>query len=280
MQAKHIFSMVLLFIVVMGIIHWFYAPDKTKSEKTINNPTVFVHGYKGTYNSFGNMLNRFEQSYGWGQTALIYEVSPTGKLNVHQLNNGRFTETMFIQVIFENNRADFQETSAWLAGALAHLKETYQIPTINLVGHSMGGLVATNYIEHYQDDVTYPRVHKLIAIGSPFDGIYSDTYFQIHHDPAAENLKPASLALKTLRLNKDAIPAQMEVLSIGSTGDPVAEPESVAMIRHIAREEQLTYKMIEDPSLGHSALHEDARVDKMVYSFLQKDKVTERTAKD
>ncbi|SFB05046.1 Uncharacterized protein with an alpha/beta hydrolase fold [Lentibacillus halodurans] len=278
MQKKHIISTMLLCMFTIAIINWFYTPERIKSEKNIKNPTVFVHGYKGTHHSFGNMLDRFENIYGWGQTALIYKVSPAGKLNVYQLNNGHFTETMFVQVIFENNRASVRDTSGWLANLLAHMKKTYQINTVNLVGHSMGGLVSMNYIENHQDYTVYPSVNKLVAIGSPFDGIYSEPYFQIHHDPAAENLKPSSLALKTLRLNKDAVPEQLDVLSIGSTGDSVAMPESVEMIRKIVDETQLTYKMIDDGTLGHSELHEDARVDKMIYSFLQWK--AERTAKD
>ncbi|QKY71152.1 alpha/beta fold hydrolase [Lentibacillus sp. CBA3610] len=278
MQAKHIISILLLLMVVLGI---FNIPEKTSSEKKkqINHPTVFVHGYKGTHNSFGNMLDRFEHMYGWGQTALVYEVSPTGNLDVYQLNNGQSAEPMYVQVIFENNRAGIQDTSEWLAKLMAHMKETYQVNSANLVGHSMGGLVSMHYIENYQDYSTYPKVKKIAAIGSPFNGIYSDAYFQIHHDPAAEDLKPDSFALNSLRLNKDAIPDDLKVLSIGSTGDSVALPESVEMIRNIVDEKQLTYKMIEDPALGHSALHEDSRIDQMIYSFLQYEKA-ERTEKD
>src|SRR5699024_585064 len=145
---------------------------------------------------------------------------------------------------------------------------TFQIETVNLVGHSMGGLVSMNYIETYQDEEVYPTVDKLIAIGSPFAGIYSKGYFRIHHDPAAENLKPDSDALKKLYENKDVIPEQLKVLSIGSTGDSVVVPQSVRAIQNIVRNNQLTYEMIHDNTLGHSELHEDARVDKMVYSFL------------
>ncbi|HLS08162.1 alpha/beta fold hydrolase [Lentibacillus sp.] len=270
MQKKHVIGTILLFTLAIWILNWLYAPDRTMSEGHVKSSTVFVHGYKGTQNSFKNMLQRFEHQYGWGQTSLVYRVSPAGNLdvNVYKRDSGKVNGPVFVQVIFENNRASFHDTSAWLAKLLAHMKETFQIETVNLVGHSMGGLVSMNYIETYQDEEVYPTVDKLIAIGSPFAGIYSKGYFRIHHDPAAENLKPDSYALKKLRLNKDVIPEQLEVLSIGSTGDPIAVPESVGFIKHIVSEDQLTYEMIQDDTLGHSALHEDPRVDKMVYSFL------------
>lgn len=280
MKLKYMMGTAVLLLVIAGVFNMLYVPETIKSEKNIESPTVFVHGYKGTKNSFGNMLERFEYTYGLGRTALIYKVSPDGKLDVYHLNNGGYTETVFVQAIFEDNRASIQNTSEWLAKLMAHMKKTYGVKTANLAGHSMGGLVSMAYTENYQDYSLYPKVNKLAVIGSPIDGIYNESYFEIHHDPAAEDLKPDSYALKRLRLNKDAIPGDLEILSIGSTGDSVARPESVEGIRNIVDEKQLTYKMIEDPTLGHSELHEDARVDKMIYSFLQLQERSETTAKD
>ncbi|TFJ91440.1 alpha/beta hydrolase [Lentibacillus salicampi] len=282
MKRKQVISTILMCTLAIGVISWFYAPEKTRSEGHIRNATVFVHGYKGTENSFGNMLSRFEHTYGWGQTSLMYRVSAAGKLdlNVYRRNSGDITEPLFVQAVFENNRAGFQDTSAGLAKLLAHMKETFQINKVNLVGHSMGGLVSMDFIESYENGKVYPAVDKLITIGSPFDGIYNDGYFHIHHDAGAEDLKPDSYALKRLQLNKDVIPDQLDVLSIGSTGDPVAVPESVGTIQDIVDPAQLTYKMIDDDTLGHSALHEDARVDKMIYSFLNPMNKIGRTTKD
>src|SRR5699024_5062031 len=163
---------------------------------------LFVHGYKGTENSFGHMLKRFEKQYKWGNTALIYYVSPQGEIQVYNLSKGK-QNPVFIQVVFENNRASFADNTEWLASVTRHINE-------------------------YQDPETYPAVDKLITIGSPFDGIYNQSYFQIHHDPAATDLKPNSVALGLLRENTNAFPENISVLSIGSTGDIVAAPESVA----------------------------------------------------
>ncbi|WP_188632122.1 alpha/beta hydrolase [Lentibacillus kapialis] len=268
MQKKHVISIIVLLSLIICTISWLYVPGKTKSEGQINNATVFVHGYKGTKNSFGNMLNRFEDKYGWGQRALVYSVSSSGNLDVNVYGKENVTAPILVHVIFENNRASIQDTSAWLAKLLEHMKETFQFNTVNLVGHSMGGLVTMDFIETYQNERVYPKVNKLVTIGVPFDGIYNEDYFRIHQDPAAEDLKPDSEALKKLHLNKDVIPEQLKVLSIGSTGDSVAVPQSVGTIKNIVLEPQLDYVMIHDYTLGHSELHEDTRVDKMVYSFL------------
>lgn len=251
-----------------------YIPKETKSEQNIGNPTVFVHGYKGTFNSFGNMLNRFEYRYGWGNKALVYRVSPQGRINVTNLSKGK-TEPAFVQVIFENNRASFRDTSRWLSTVLSHMKETYHIDKVNLVGHSMGGLVALKSIQEYQDQKQYPRVAKLITIGSPFDGIYSNQYFQVNRDAAAADLKPNSVALQTIREKKHTIPRGLDVFNIGSTGDLVAMPESVQSLRGIIRKDQLQEKMIEDNMLGHSEMHENTQVDKLIHSFLQSQDATQ-----
>ncbi|MGP4107563.1 alpha/beta hydrolase [Virgibacillus sp. L01] len=273
MVKKHIISTVSL-LAIISIILVVYIPKETKSEQNIGNPTVFVHGYKGTYNSFGNMLNRFEYRYGWGNKVLIYRVSPQGRINVTNLSKGK-TEPAFVQVIFENNRASFLDTSMWLASVLSHMKETYHIDMVNLVGHSMGGLVALKSIQEYQDKKQYPRVAKLITIGSPFDGIYSKPYFQIHRDAAATDLKPNSAALQTIHENKHMIPKGLDILNIGSTGDLVAMPESVQSLRSIVRKGQMRKKMIEDNMLGHSELHENTQVDKLIHSFLQSQDATQ-----
>lgn len=267
MKKKHIIITAVLFSFFTMMFLTTDVRKSAESETKIKYPTVFVHGYKGTVNSFGNLLDRFEYKYGWGNKAIVYRVSSSGHLNVRNLSKGK-KESAFVQVIFENNRASIADTSEWLAKVLAHMKNVYGIDSVNLVGHSMGGLVSMKYVLSYQDSTKYPRVHKLVTIGSPFDGIYSKEYFQINHDSATVDLKPGSGALKLMRLNKEAISDSLQVLSIGSTGDFVALPESVHAIRKIVNEDQLTEKMIENKSLGHSELHENATVDKMVYSFL------------
>lgn len=259
---------------MISVISVTFVPKEAKSSgQHTENPTVFVHGYKGTHNSFGHMLDRFENKYNWGNKALVYHVSPHGTLNAYNLNKGK-TEPTYVQVIFENNRADFADTTRWLAKVLAHMKREYQVDSVNLVGHSMGGLVSLKFIEEYLGQTKYPTVDKLITIGSPFDGIYNDNYFRINRDPATIDLKPKSGALQIMRVKKHAIPDDLKVLSIGSTGDFVAVPESVKAIRNIIEKDQLTEVMIQNEKLGHSELHESVRVDKLIHSFLVADNMS------
>ncbi|ASN07174.1 alpha/beta fold hydrolase [Virgibacillus necropolis] len=269
MKKKYIIQITAFLIIIVGIAVITYLPEKAESRGHDSPPTVFVHGYKGTINSFGNMLYRFEEQYEWGNKSLIYKISNNGNIRVYNLNKGR-AEPVFIQVILENNRASFRDGAQWLSTVLSHMKQHYQIDNVNIVGHSMGGLISMKYIEEYQNNMEHPVTEKLVTIGSPFDGVYSQTYFQINHDAAATDLKPNSAALQLLRKTKETIPGDLEVLSIGSTGDLIAKPKSVNAIRMIIPADQLKTVMIENNQLGHSELHENQQVDQLIYSFLWK----------
>lgn len=255
-----------LLTILIGMVTYCLIFKKEKNEGCV---TVFVHGYKGTYNTFGPLIRRFEKKYRWGKKAAIYYISSSSEIHVKDLKNIKHENT-FIQVIFENNRASFEDYTTWLSLVIEDLNNKYQHVTFNLVGHSMGGITAIKYLEDYQNSRKFPRIEKLILLGSPFDGVYSKEYFEIHKAPAATDLKHNSTALQLLRNNSYKIPKSIDVLSIGSTGDVIAEPKSVNTISEIVDNRQLKKIMIDRKEIGHSELHEDEDVDHMIYSFLWK----------
>lgn len=246
-----------------------YTPKRAKNTQESVPPTIFLHGYKGTYYSFGNLLNRFQNKYHWGDKGLVYRVDIDGSIQVEEQLKSK-SQPLFVQVIFKNNRASFQDGSAWIAAVMQHLKQNYHIQEVNLVGHSMGGILFTKYITEYEGAI-YPNVNKLITIGSPFDGIYNESYFlnTMKTDKAAHDLRPGSEGLKTLR-NKQ-FPRTVQVLSIYSTGDPVARPKSVEAFRNIVPKNQLQERRIKNPVLGHSLLHESSKVDHFIHDFLKQE---------
>ena len=52
--------------------------ETVESEKS-NVPTLFIHGYKGTKNSFGKMIKRLENT-DYSKEELILEVTADGKV--------------------------------------------------------------------------------------------------------------------------------------------------------------------------------------------------------
>lgn len=265
MKRKNIRKLTALCIIIFGSLFLLGAPYK--AEQKVTEPTVFVHGYKGTFFSFGFMLHRFENIYDIGNKVLIYYVGENGEIQAYDLNKNR-TGPPFVQVVFENNRANFEDTAGWLADVLHALKHNYGTDKVNLVGHSMGGIVSLKYALQYQSEA-FPRVNKLVALGAPFGGILRNEYFQIHHDPAAEDLKPDSAGLQLLETGE--LPEHTEVLNIGSTGDTVALTDSVQALKNIISEKQIVEIIIEDEDMGHSALHQSEQVDKIISSFLWQD---------
>jgi uncharacterized alpha/beta hydrolase family protein len=254
-----------LCIIILGSLFLLGAPYK--AEQKITEPTVFIHGYKGTFYSFGFMLHRFENIYDIGNKVLVYYVAENGEIQEYFLNENT-KKPPLIQVVFEDNRANLEDTAGWLAEVLYSLKNNYDTEKVNLVGHSMGGIVSLKYTLQYQS-VDYPDVNKLVALGTPFAGIFSQEYFLLHHDPATEDLKPDAAALQLLE--KGTFPENTHVLNIGSTGDAVADPESVQALDRYVPEAQIREIMIEDDEMGHSALHQREEIDKIISSFLWQD---------
>lgn len=268
MTNKDILKITVPLLLFFGVIMLISTPNNAEPDHYEGEPTVFIHGYKGTANSFGSMLERFEKEYKWGNKGYIYFVAKDGQVIDFNLNKNNHNP-IFVQVVLENNRASFADSTKWISNVLQHMKDNYQANTVNLVGHSMGGIIALKYTKDFAGQEGYPHVSKLITIGSPFDGIYSEAYFQIHKDPAAEDLKPDSLALQLLR--EGNFPSYTQVLNIGSTGDAVALPKSVQALRTIIPREQFREMIIQNEKLGHSAMHENEQVDKMIHSFLWQD---------
>lgn len=262
-KIRPVIGIFLFILFLTGISAYIYIPNQARSETSNSVPTVFIHGYKGTANSFNNMLNRFERN-GWGKKGLVYFISSNGRVLDYKVNGVQANQT-FVQIILQNNRANFSESARWLSDALRHLKENYNVDAVNLVGHSMGGIISVYYMQQYNTDA-YPNIQQFVAIGSPFDGIYNKDYFKKHQDPAANDLKPNSLAFRMLY--QGGFPSTVDVLNIGSTGDLVAYPESVKAIRNIVPEDQLEEIIIQNDDLGHSDLHESQEVDEIIHSFL------------
>jgi uncharacterized alpha/beta hydrolase family protein len=244
------------------------------SEKTLSKeekiPTVFVHGFKGTYNSFKTMMDRFENQHGWGQKTLTLFVSEKGIITYSGNLPKNPSSPPLIQVVFESNRASIPDTTQWLENVMKFLYDFYGVRDINIVGHSMGGLVSTLYLQNSENIVEVPKPHKFITIGSPFLGVTKQSYRQINTGAAVRDLMPNSKVLNNLYKNRGTLPKDIKVFAIASTGDQVVSVKSATAIQRLFPRENYQQEIIYDPHASHSGLHESVLVDHLIGEFLWK----------
>ncbi|MEK4027656.1 alpha/beta fold hydrolase [Pseudobacillus sp. FSL P4-0506] len=232
------------------------------------NVTVFVHGYKGTAVSFRSMLNRFENEQQWGKKAIVCRVTADSQVLCDE--TGRFSSSsrLFVQLIFDNNRASFENTAYWLSKALHTLREKYKFEEVNIVGHSMGGIVSVKFLEEYAKKTGYPFISKLVVIGSPFSGLKDRSYLNRNSGPAAMDLMPQSAALEKLFKQKENFPSDVQVMAIASSGDQLVSVDSALSLNKIVPASNFHHAVITDLSLNHSGLHESKKVDQLIGRFL------------
>jgi uncharacterized alpha/beta hydrolase family protein len=272
LTKKKMFSVGAMLLLAFSLIYISLKSQIAESKENSSAehtdiPTVFVHGYKGTYNSFKTMLYRFEEN-NWGRRELVVYVSAEGALTWKGTLRTNSNLPPLVQVVFEKNKASIAETSIRLQSVMKGLKDKFGIEQVNLVGHSMGGLVSTNYLEATNGNSDYPKTVKFAAIGSPFAGIAKESYHRVNTGEAIIDLRPDSEALNALVHNRDQFPADLEVLAIAGSGDQVVDVDSAFAIQKVVGEEKLKKRLIEDVTIDHSGLHETEKVDKLLNKFL------------
>ncbi|MFL8938497.1 alpha/beta hydrolase [Rossellomorea oryzaecorticis] len=262
----------LILATLFIIFTIFKSSNVQSSEKALTAvekyPTVFVHGYKGTYNSFRTMLDRFEHHHGWGKKTLEIYVSENGSVSYKGTIPKNPSSPPLVQVIFEDNRAALDKQAIWLENALKLMHHSFQVDNINLVGHSMGGLASTKYLENARGKDFLPATHKFITIATPFEGVTKDSYDQINTGAAVIDLKPQSRALKHLYLNRHMIDPGIKILSIAGSGDDVVNVPSALGSEKLFDQNEFSSQIVYDPTISHSGLHETTKVDRLLGDFL------------
>ncbi|GMA45479.1 hypothetical protein GCM10025853_29360 [Tetragenococcus halophilus subsp. halophilus DSM 20339] len=167
--------------------HTTEASNETKASQRLQpalkksaTPTLFIHGYQGTTNSFKSMINDMQEE-NVAQREMLITVHADGSIDTQGELSGEKTNPL-IQVIFEDNVNDEWNQTEWIKSTLSFLKEDYQIDKVNLVGHSMGGVSAYRYMGSYGQEDTLPEVENFIAIGAPFNDFVDTSNYQSIED--------------------------------------------------------------------------------------------------
>ncbi|MES1205777.1 MAG: alpha/beta fold hydrolase [Pseudomonadota bacterium] len=191
-------------------------------------PVLLIHGYLATRGS----LHLFEQHLAdRGHIVISY---PLG---------------------FPVNMRDIRDSAGLIARKVESIVGQTGVTRIDVVGHSMGGLVGLYYLKRLGGR---HRVRRLVMMGTPTQGTWSALLGLVTapFGRASLQLLPGSPFLR--ELEEMPLPEGAEVISIGAIRDWLAPLSTTVLdgVRHIA------------VATGHSGLLVDAEVARVVADLL------------
>lgn len=246
---------------------------KETAKKEITTPTLFIHGYSGGKSSFGPMIDRFS-SKNLGSRSLVITVKPDGNLAI-QGTFDKYAKNPLIQLLFADNKSSMVNQSEWIKDAMIDLKNVYHIEEVNLVGHSMGGVSLTDYIEKNATNKSVPSVKKVALLGAPLNGLSIGDDGKTPYDLTPTGPAMQSERYAELLKNSSVISNKLEVLNVaGDTKDGRKSDGSVSIASALSgkfiykRAASYKEKIITGKEGKHSNLHDSEKVDKWIADFL------------
>ena len=113
---------------------------------------------------------------------------------------------------------DIERSAARLGAAIDRIRKATGAATIDVVAHSMGGLVARAYV---CGSGSACGIARLVTLGTPHQGTH--VFRRLAHDPMLVQMRPESPLLRRLGTD-DPVPALVDCVAIYSTGDAVVVP--------------------------------------------------------
>lgn len=239
-------------------------------------PTVMIHGTFGTRQSLGGMIRRYQKKK-QGEKILEVVVEKNGQVNFFGNRVLKDEEgSPLIQLIFKDNHAPEWQQADWLKEVLSLLKQQFQIGTVNLLGHSSGGVTGLRYLLEYGQRKDLPVVKKLVVIGAPFNGEIVSAKGRTVYDLGPTGPLNETDSYRYFSAYKQAIPRSLQVLNIfsdlgnGSRSDGVISVDSAKSLRFLIKKQVAYYqeKQLYGLKKQHSLLHESQKVDQIVAEFL------------
>jgi hypothetical protein len=152
------------------------------------SPVLFIHGILHNPSAFVWLLQRLA-SAGWRDFA---------EMNLY---------TMFHSI---------PKMAEQTASNVDALLKRYHVKKVDIIAHSMGGIVARYYIQHLAGD---RKVKNLITLGTPHQGTALSQMVRLNH---IRELLPNSLTLNGL--NQCPLPQRTQCLSISGSLDVMVKP--------------------------------------------------------
>ncbi len=242
-----------------------------------SSPTLFFHGWGGSYHSEEQMAN-YMKSKNITDTIIRADVSSKGKVTlVGKIRKG--AHNPIVEVNYLNNKNDnYFEDAYWMKNVVMKLRSNYDFKKFNVVGHSMGNMSIAYYILKYGDDKSLPQIAKQVDIAGHYNGILgmNDKPNRMKLDSDGKPDKMDSDYKQLLKLREVYPKNQIDVLNIyGDKGDGTHSDGSVSnasskSLKYLIFDRAKSYReeKITGTQAQHSKLHENKSVDKLLVDFL------------
>ncbi|MFE2142743.1 esterase/lipase family protein [Streptomyces sp. NPDC059456] len=138
---------------------------------------------------------------------------------------------------------DLRVTARHLARRVEELCERTGQERVDLVGHSLGGLVGRYYVQRLGGDV---RIRTLVTLGTPHSGTRVAPFMDAH--PLVRQVRPDSAVLAELRA--PAPGCRTRCVAFWSEFDELMDPTETARIEH----PDLIVENVQVTGIGHLAL--------------------------
>lgn len=230
-------------------------------------PTFAVHGLLGTDRTFLRFSQAMEQS-GLATDGALCTVTVKGKTDceIYDYSSTR----PIVRIEFEDAEASLNNQTKWLNAAIETYKKVRNrsFDRMYIIGHSMGGVAAANYILNQETYI----VDKFVTFDSPFGGTrlanfgLSASNFGINTgSPAIRDLSPNSDGLQAFQSKLETWPRSIQVLSFSGQGGEfnLIEPSSSLLLEDYTNNIQT-----ETVPYDHFSLHRKSDVLKETGKFL------------
>lgn len=272
---------ILVGALVIGsgvLLHRKISQDKLAANyRFTSTPTIFVHGYRGNFNSEKDLMTDIEaKGIGHHQLTVIVnrsgEFTFKGKLQKDQPNP-------LIAVVFKDNTAGEVAYAKWLLALMPVLKQKYDIQNFNAVGHSMGAVAWVLYAMGQTKAAQNPTMEKLVTIAGPFDGILGWDDQVNRNRTVGKTQKPyyQTELFKLMVQNRYNFSKHTAVLNIysdlkdGTHSDGTVSLVSARSLDYLIKDHVTDYQSIKitGPKAKHSALHQHNKaVNQALIDFL------------
>lgn len=260
-----------------------------------NLPVLFVHGFRGGLDSFAvtkanmNVLT---------DTVMQVTVKKNGAIvATPEITRDYLAKhkSPFIIIAFEDNQAGLEKTTDYLDDAVDYVRNKIGFTKFNIVSHSFGGLVSTNYIMRSSDNAK--NVNKLVTLASPLNGalskevwlaeafayipvslpttIIGDILLFARNNDTIRDMNPvfksqdfATFQKKLKDRGTRRFPSTIQVLSLAGTSDKFVPAKTNSAFGLMAATNNI---IIGTVPATHSSIHDDAAVSSLIAAFLRHD---------